>query len=108
MGWGIPRTPLVTEQSQGCEDKGVKHRLGPSFVLLPQVPRMLEVGLPEPDHINLLYQNPSLANAGNSFQPHPLDWTLLNRNQLLSEGCAAITDQDTNNICHPVSDITRT
>lgn len=108
MGWGIPSTPLITEQSQGCEDKGVNHRLGPSFVLLPQVPQMLEIGLAELNHINLLYQNPSLANAGNSFQPHPLDWTLLKGNQLCSEGCTAITDQDTNNICHPVSDITRT
>lgn len=92
MGWGIPRTPLVTEQSQGCEDKGVKHRLGPSFVLLLQVPQILEISLPELDHINLLYQSLSLANAGNSFQPYPLYWTLLNRNQLLSEGCTAITD----------------
>ena len=68
MGWGIPSTPLVPEQNQGCEDKEVNHRLGAFIYPLLQVPQMLGAGQPELNHINFLYQSPSFANARNFFQ----------------------------------------
>lgn len=96
---------LVYSKARTEKTRG-KTRLGASIRPFAPRPTNVRSGQSELNHMNLLYQGPSVSNAGNSFQSHvsltvlPTLWVGLywNRNQLLSEGYSPLTRTQTTHV----------